>query len=79
MTQEQRAQIAAQFACALINRRDFKFDTKKQLVDNAIAYADMLNRRLGEIPQDAQVRSEEGMRKRPRIDWDEINRIANQS
>lgn len=45
--------------CALIATRR-KYNTKKQLCDNAIAYADMLMRRLGEIPADAQQRSEAG-------------------
>lgn len=54
-----RQEIAAQAMCALIATRR-KYNTKKQLCDNAIAYADMLMRRLGEIPTDAQQRSEAG-------------------
>lgn len=60
-------EIAARAMCALISRRDYKFETKKQLVDNAIAYADMLRRRLSEIPQWAQEASETGKRHRERI------------
>lgn len=54
-----RQEIAAQAMCALITTRR-KYNTKKQLCDNAIAYADMLLRRLAEIPADAQQRSEAG-------------------
>lgn len=54
-----RQEIAAQAMCALIATRR-KYNTKKQLCDNAIAYADMLMRRLAEIPADAQQRSEAG-------------------
>ena len=63
MTQIERQNIAAQAMCALITRQAIKFENKKQLVDNAIAYTDMLARRLEEIPQDAQQRSESGQRK----------------
>lgn len=56
---EHRATIAAQAMCALIMSRR-KYDTKKHLCDNAIAYADMLVRRLAEIPIDAQQRAEHG-------------------
>lgn len=63
MTAEQRQNIAAQAMCALITRQAIKFENKKQLVDNAIAYADMLARRLKEIPADAQQRSENGQNK----------------
>lgn len=76
MTQEQRMEIAARAMCALIAGRAYDArNAKKQLVDNAIAYADLLGRRLEEIPPDAQQRSEAGAR-RPRIDWEEIHRIA---
>ncbi len=54
-----RQEIATQAMCALIATRR-KYNTKKQLCDNAIAYADMLMRRLAEIPADAQRRSEAG-------------------
>ena len=54
-----RQEIATQAMCALIATRQ-KFNTKKQLCDNAIAWADMLIRRLGEVPPDAQQRSEAG-------------------
>ena len=60
MTATERQKIAAQAMCALIARQAIKFENKKQLVDNAIAYTDMLARRLKEIPQDAQQRSESG-------------------
>ncbi len=62
MTAEERQNIAAQAMCALIASRT-RFETKKQLVDNAIAYTDMLARRLAEIPVDAQQRSESRQRK----------------
>lgn len=62
MTAEERQNIAAQAMCALITRQAIKFENKKQLVDNAIAYTDMLARRLAEIPADAQQRSENGHR-----------------
>lgn len=75
MTDKERMTIAAQAMCALIGRRDYRLEGKKQLVDNAIAYADMLRRRLAEIPADAQERSESGT-KRKRIDWSEIQRIS---
>ncbi len=54
-----RQEIATQAMCALIATRR-EYNTKKQLCDNAIAYADMLMRRLDEIPADAQQRSETG-------------------
>lgn len=54
-----RQEIATQAMCALIATRR-KYNTKKQLCDNAIAFADMLTRRLAEIPTDAQQRSEAG-------------------
>lgn len=73
--EQRRYDTAAKAMCALISRRDYKLESKRQLVDNAIAYADMLRRRLAEIPADAQQRSEAGMR-RPRIDWAEIERIS---
>lgn len=63
MTAEERQNIAAQAMCALIARQAIKFENKKQLVDNAIAYTDMLARRLKEIPTDAQQRSENGQNK----------------
>lgn len=63
MTAEERQNIAAQAMCALITRQAIKFENKKQLVDNAIAYTDMLARRLEEIPADAQQRSESGKRR----------------
>ena len=63
MTTQERMTIAAQITCALIGGRE-RYATKKQLVDNAIAYTDMLARRLGEIPPDAQQRSEAGARAR---------------
>jgi len=63
MTAEERQNIAAQAMCALITRQAIKFENKKQLVDNAIAYTDMLARRLEEIPADAQQRSESGQRR----------------
>ena len=56
---EHRATIASQAMCALIVSRR-KYDTKKHLCDTAIAYADMLARRLAEIPIDAQQRAEQG-------------------
>lgn len=63
MTAAERQNIAAQAMCALIARQAIKFENKKQLVDNAIAYTDMLARRLAEIPADAQQRSESGQRR----------------
>ena len=63
MKAEERQNIAAQAMCALIARQAIKFENKKQLVDNAIAYTDMLARRLKEIPADAQQRSENGQNK----------------
>ena len=63
MTAAERQNIAAQAMCALIARQAIKFENKKQLVDNAIAYTDMLARRLAEIPADAQQRRESGQRR----------------
>lgn len=40
--------------CALIGRVSNAVSEKKRVVDNAIAYADMLLKRLKEIPADAQ-------------------------
>lgn len=56
-----RLDIATQAMCALISNKAIKYENKKHLVDNAIAYADMLLRRINEIPDDAQQRSENGM------------------
>lgn len=61
--------------CAMLRTKAATGMTKKQLVDNAIAYADMLTRRLEQIPEDAQQRAENG-RDYERVDWDEIERIA---
>lgn len=52
-----RQEVATWCLCALIASRA-KYNTKKQLCDNAIAFADMLARRLAEIPADAQQRAE---------------------
>lgn len=71
-----RQETATQILCAMLRMKSAASMTKKQLVDNAITYADMLTRRLGEIPEDAQQRAENG-RTYERIDWDEIERIAN--
>lgn len=65
MDENTRLAVATQITCALLNNRTMKFDTKKQLVDNAIAYTDMLARRLNEIPPNAQENCEKN--KRPRI------------
>ena len=68
MNQEQRLFTAAMAMAALI-ARGARYDSKKQLVDNAITYADMLARRLGEIPQDATQRCEAGQTKnKPKTD-----------
>lgn len=47
----------------LIRKKEGMYATKKQLVDNAIAYADMALRRLNEIPCDAQQKCEQGKNK----------------
>lgn len=60
----------------MIRTREAQHLSKKQLVDNAIAYTDMLTRRLEQIPEDAQQRAEDG-RTYERVDWDEIERITN--
>ena len=58
---DERLTIAAQaMSCLLAAGGDSRYGTKKRLADNAIAYADMLLRRIKEIPADAQVRSEQG-------------------
>ena len=72
---EMRADIATRAMVALIGRYSNTW-SKKQIVDNAIAYADMMLRRLQEIPVDAQQRSEAGQRPRPRVNWDEITSIS---
>lgn len=66
-----RQETATTILCAMLRTREAQHMTKKQLVDNAIAYADMLTRRLEQIPEDAQQRAENG-RTYERIDWDEI-------
>ena len=66
-----RQETATTILCAMLQHM-----TKKQLVDNAIAYTDMLTRRLQQIPEDAQQRCEQG-RSYERVDWDEIERITN--
>lgn len=59
-----RREMAVRAMCALIQAHKNPFlGNKKILVDNAIAYADLMIRRLGEIPTDAQVRSEKGQKK----------------
>ena len=55
-----RCAIASRAMAALI--RIAPNSSKKKLCDNAIAYADMLLRRLRDIPEDAQERSEKGQR-----------------
>ena len=56
-----REEIATRAMCALITASTRPFSgNKKLLVDNAIAYADLLVRRLKQIPADAQERSEKG-------------------
>lgn len=60
---EIRLEIATRCLAALISAKAFHQDSKKQICDNAIAYADMLLRRISEIPADAQQRSEAGMKK----------------
>lgn len=47
---------------ALVSRHG-SVQGKKQICDNAIAYADMLLKRINEIPADAQQRSEAGQTK----------------
>lgn len=59
---EERREIATRAMSALIARVPNPFLDKKKIVDNSIAYADMLIRRLGEIPEDAQQRSENGQK-----------------
>lgn len=59
---EKRLFIATQALVAILGRMKY-VQSKKQVVDNAIAYADIMLRRLKEIPVDAQQRSEEGMSK----------------
>lgn len=54
-----RIEIAAQVLPSLVSRYG-STQGKKQIVDNAIAYADMLLKRIKEIPADAQQRSEAG-------------------
>ena len=54
-----RIEIAAQVLSVLASRYN-STQGKKQIVDNAIAYADMLLKRINEIPADAQQRSEAG-------------------
>lgn len=76
---EARLTLAAHALQGLLASRAFSNDTKKRVCDNAIAYADMMLRRLAEIPPDAQEITEQRS-KRPRIgdnvDWNEINKIA---
>lgn len=56
-----REEIATRAMCALITASTRPFSgNKKLVVDNAIAYADLMLRRLAEIPRDAQERSEKG-------------------
>lgn len=57
-----RLEIAAGVLPALVSRFS-STQGKKQICDNAIAYADMLLKRINEIPADAQQRSEAGQRK----------------
>ena len=71
-----RQETATTILCAMLRTKAATGMTKKQLVDNAIAYTDMLTRRLEQIPEDAQQRAENG-RSYERVDWDEIERIAN--
>lgn len=59
---EERREIATRAMCALIGRAPNPVSEKKRVVDNAIAYADMLLKRLKEIPADAQQRSENGQK-----------------
>lgn len=73
-----RQETATTILCAMLRTKAATGMTKKQLVDNAITYADMLTRRLEQIPEDAQQRAENG-RTYERIDWDEIERITNES
>lgn len=61
MTNDKRLFIATEAMKALIGAPGARGWTKRQLIDNAIAYADMMLRRIGEIPADAQQRSEERM------------------
>ena len=71
-----RQEAATTILCAMLRTREAQHMTKKQLVDNAIAYTDMLTRRLGEIPEDAQQRCEQG-RSYERVNWEEVERITN--
>lgn len=57
----QRLYIATEAMKALIGVPTTKGWAKKQLIDNAIAYADMMLRRINDIPANAQQRSEEHM------------------
>ena len=58
-----RREIAVRTMCALIQAHKNPFSgNKKIVVDNAIAYADLMIRRLGQIPMDAQERSEKGQK-----------------
>lgn len=60
-----REEMAVRAMCALIEAHNNPFSgNKKIIVDNAIAYADLMIRRLGQIPTDAQERSEKGQIKR---------------
>ena len=71
-----RQETATTILCAMLRTKAATAMTKKQLVDNAITYADMLTRRLGEIPEDAQQRCEQG-RSYERVNWEEVERITN--
>ena len=62
-----RQEVTVKILCAMIRTREAQCSTKKQLVDNAIAYADMLERRLSEIPTDTQERSELGQSKDKKV------------
>ena len=57
-----RDEIAVRAMCALIQKSPFN-GNKKIVIDNAIAYADLMIRRLRQIPEDAQERSEKGQKK----------------
>ncbi len=78
---EARLQLAAHALQGLLASRACQNDSKKRVCDNAIAYADMMLRRLAEIPPEAQENSE-ARSKRPRIgkdvDWEEVSRIADE-
>lgn len=59
-----REEIAVRAMCALIQAHKNPFNgNKKIVIDNAIAYADLMIRRLRQIPADAQERSEKGQEK----------------